>query len=454
MLRTRNEVQAIGAQTSRLPVRQGLLLAVLGLQLAWYAAIWLSGASHSPKAPWLAGAAVAATLLLLWDPDWLRLAIRRGQAHATAQPQLWLGGLLLLTLVAGVWLAFNQRIWPFDEEGNLGASRLLAESGLGVFFAQYPDLPWLGRQHPPLAILINGLVMWLFGPELVYIRLVTLAYTLAAVGLVFWLGRLLYDRLTGLIAACFLVAFPLVLRVGTVAMTDVQVMTYALLTICLVVKVERRPSWGVAALAGFVFGLGLLTKYTIILMAPVIVAYFFINRSFRRCFGHLFVIGAISAAMLACWLGYAYTLGVFAAQQQLLGELAGSVTQAESGASTFGAKLLLETLTTRLPSALGVYSAPFLLLGVVQLLRFRLRQDWFLLAWSVIVGGLLLLTLPDHRYFMLMFPAAALIMARGVRTLPSLRRDALPLLALCLFLCAGALYLFVDWERATHLFMR
>ena len=138
-------------------------------------------------------------------------------------------GLALLTVCAGVWLAFNQRIWPFDEEGNLGASRLLAERGLGAFFAQYPDLPWLGRQHPPLAILINGLVMWVFGPELAYIRLVTLAYTVAAVGLVFWLGQLLYDRLTGLVAACFLVAFPLVLRVGTVAMTDVQVMTYALL---------------------------------------------------------------------------------------------------------------------------------------------------------------------------------------------------------------------------------
>ena len=394
MLQTHNERQAIGAQTSRLPMRQGMLLAVLCLQVAWYAAIWFSGASHSPKAPWLAGAALAVTLLLLWEPNWLRAAIQRGQAHAAQRPLLWLVGLALLTACAGVWLAFNQRIWPFDEEGNLGASRLLAERGLGAFFAQYPDLPWLGRQHPPLAILINGLVMWVFGPELAYIRLVTLAYTVAAVGLVFWLGQLLYDRLTGLVAACFLVAFPLVLRVGTVAMTDVQVMTYALLTICLVVKLERRPSWGLAALAGFVFGLGLLTKYTIILMAPVIVAYFFINRSFRRCFGHLFVIGAISAAMLAAWLGYAYTLGVFAAQQQLLSELAGSVTQAESGASTFGAKLLLETLTTRLPSAFGVYSAPFLLLGLVQVLRLRLRQDWFLLAWAAIVGGLLLGAVP------------------------------------------------------------
>lgn len=434
--------------------RQGLLLTVLALQLAWYAAIWFSGATHSWKVPWLAGAALAATLLLLWEPPWLAAAVRRGQADSARRPKLWLIGLGLLALAAGLWLVFNQRIWPFDEEGNLGASQLLAERGLGTFFAEYPSLPWLGRQHPPLAVLLNGLVMRLFGPELAYIRLVTLAYTLAAVGLTFWLGRLLYDRVTGLIAAAFLVAFPLVLRVGTVAMTDVQVMTYALLTICLVVKVERRPSWGLAAAAGFVFGLGLLTKYTIILVAPVIVAYFVINRSFRRCFGPLFVIGAISAAMLAAWLGYAYTLGVFAAQQELLGELAGSVTQADSGAAAFGSKLLLETVTTRLPSALGVYSAPFLLLGLVQIMRIRTRADWFLAAWSVIVGGLLLLTLPDHRYFMLMFPAAALIMARGVRTLPSLRRNALPLLSLCLFLCAGALYLFVDWERATHLFVR
>jgi hypothetical protein len=168
----------------------------------------------------------------------------------------------------------------------------------------------------------------------------------------------------------------------------------------------------------------------------------------------LFVVGAISAAMLAAWLGYAYTLGVFAAQQQLLGELAGSVTHADSPAASFGSKLLLETLTTRLPSALGVYAAPFVLVGVVQILRMRTRVDWFLLAWAAIVGGLLLATLPDHRYFMLTFPAVALIMARGMRTWPALRNNALPLLLLCLFFCAGALYLFVDWERATHLFMR
>jgi hypothetical protein len=69
-----------------------------------------------------------------------------------------------------------------------------------------------------------------------------------------------------------------------------------------------------------------------------------------------------------------------------------------------------------------------------------------------VVSAALLLTAPDHRYFLLAFPAFALAGARGLRRLPEpLAERALVLATL---FAAGALYLFVDWERASHVFTR
>jgi hypothetical protein len=117
----------------------------------------------------------------------------------------------------------------------------------------------------------------------------------------------------------------------------------------------------------------------------------------------------------------------------------------------YGARLALETIVTRLPSALGVYTLPLLLLGAASLWRNRQRADWFIFTWIALVWLALFLTLPDHRYFMLTFPALSILLARG---LFSLRHTAPQVLLLALFYCAGALYLFVDWVRSSHLFLQ
>lgn len=113
--------------------------------------------------------------------------------------------------------------------------------------------------------------------------------------------------------------------------------------------------------------------------------------------------------------------------------------------------MLLETLATRLPSGLGVYTLPLILLGLWQVLRSRNRTDWFLVLWIALIWLPLLITLPDHRYFMLSFPALALVMAREVRRSPG---NALLLVLLCLVFCGVSLFLFVDWERQSHVFLR
>lgn len=150
--------------------------------------------------------------------------------------------------------------------------------------------------------------------------------------------------------------------------------------------------------------------------------------------------------MLGGWLLILYRLGILQAQQETLVGYAGVV--ANTG---YGQRLLLETLTTRLPSSIGVYHLPLLAVGGLLALRRRAPADLLLLGWIGTVALILFSTLPDHRYFMPLFPALALMIARAVRHLAAGREKVI---LLAVLYNMGALYLFMDWERSSRLFLR
>jgi 4-amino-4-deoxy-L-arabinose transferase-like glycosyltransferase len=431
---------------------QGLIVLMILFQLAWFVAMWYTGAAANNKLPLLIGYTLLAGLVVVCLPVPPSEESKRRKLHVFENTKLWLWGLCILTFLVGLIYIQNQRVWPFDEEGNFGASQLIAEQGIKQFFNEYPTLPWLGRQHPPLIILINGLMLRLFGIDLFVIRLVTLFFTVVTLILIYLVGASLYDRKIGLLAACFMASFPLFIRLGTAAMTDVQVTFFAVLAVYLVIKLERRPTYGLAATVGVELGLGLTSKYTLLLMFPVILSYFIVFRSFRRCFVHLLILGFVSGSILLTWLGYAYTLGVFAAQHQLLSELASSAKRTSAANEYFGiSKLLLESLFTRLPSALGVYTLPLILLGLFHILRQRQKTDLFILFWVILIWAPLMFTLPDHRYFMLSFPALAIMMGRGMNRISGMTKQVV---LISLLYCGGALYLFVDWFRLSNLIFK
>jgi hypothetical protein len=117
----------------------------------------------------------------------------------------------------------------------------------------------------------------------------------------------------------------------------------------------------------------------------------------------------------------------------------------------YGRQLLFETVTNRLPSALGLYNIPLIMLGSLLLLWRHSRADVVVLLWLTAVWLPLLLTLPDHRYFMSSFPAIALLMAAGFVLVPKAVDRAL---LLALLYGASSLYLFVDWTRAAQIFLQ
>ncbi len=212
-------------------------------------------------------------------------------------------------------------------------------------------------------------------------------------------------------------------------------------------------------LAGLVVGLGMLTRYTMVLIYPVLLVLVISGWLSWSAFA---LVALVSSLFFASWLGYAYRNHILHAQLRKLQEFAGMKpgypgprTQNIGILGPLGIirgwrmRLRLESLFSRLPSGIGTYNLPIIFIGFLMVFQHRQPADAVLLAWIAIPSVLLLILLADHRYFLPVFPALALLMARGLAGAVF----SSPLVtALALLFCLGNLYLFVDWQRQRYLF--
>jgi 4-amino-4-deoxy-L-arabinose transferase-like glycosyltransferase len=206
----------------------------------------------------------------------------------------------------------------------------------------------------------------------------------------------------------------------------------------------ERPSAGRLLLVGLAIGAGLLSKYTMVFVLPLVFGIIVVQGSFRQAIRYFGAMALIGAALLAGWLLLANQIDVLQRQWATIWEYAGLVLTNE-----YGRRVLFETITNRLPSALGVYNLPLIALGGLVLINRRRAVDWVILFWIVSVWLPLFLTLPDHRYFLPSFPAVALLAALGLQQIPQATPRGL---LLSLLFAISALYLYVDWVRAAELF--
>jgi 4-amino-4-deoxy-L-arabinose transferase-like glycosyltransferase len=417
------------------------------LELGWLGVIWIMGATAATHKllPLIIVTVVLGTAVILL-PDrffaWLPLDNDR---IARSETRL----LLLLGLLIGAALilfASQQRIWAFDEEGNLRAAAAVANEGVGALFENYDRRPWLGKQHPPLVPIIYGLAMNLLGTSQLAGRAVTAVFALGTGWLTYLIGRRLFDRQTALLGALLLFSFPLVFRLGAAAMVETPLTFFFTLTVLLTLRLAERPSIGRLLLVGLAIGAGLLSKYTMVFVLPLAFGIITVQGSFKQAVRYFGVMALIGAILLAGWLLFANQLDVLQQQLATVWEYAGLVLTNE-----YGRRVLFETVTNRLPSGLGVYNLPFLVLGGLFVVNRRRAADWILLFWILSVWLPLSLTLPDHRYFLPSFPAVALMAALGLQQVP---KGTARGLLLALLLAASTLYLYVDWVRAAELFVR
>ncbi|MCP4421399.1 MAG: glycosyltransferase family 39 protein, partial [Chloroflexi bacterium] len=356
---------------------------------------------------------------------------------------------LLLGLLIGTALvifASQQRVWTFDEEGNLAASVTVAKNGVLVFFENYDRIPWLGKQHPPLIPIIYGAAMRLLGTSQLAGRTVTAVFALGNGLLTYLIGRRLFNRQTALLAALMLFTFPLVFRLGAAAMIETPFTFFFTLTVLLTLRLAERPSAGRLLLVGLTFGVGLLSKYTMVFVLPLAFGIITVQGSYKQAVRYFGLMGIVGAVFLAGWLLFANQYDILQRQFSTIMEYAGLVLATE-----YGRQVLLETMTNRLPSALGVYNLPLLAVGGLLIVNRRRPTDLVLLFWILSVWLPLSFTLPDHRYFLPSFPAVALLAALGLQQIPKgMARGLL----LALLFGGSTLYLYVDWVRVAELFIK
>ena len=433
--------ESVSKSTSR---TRWVLAAMTALQVLWLGVIWATGAaSNARKIPFLiVYTLIVGTLAQVlplrvesWWNRWIEaLAPRRRRVIA---------GLVLVGGIAGCIYAHYQNVLT-DEGYLLQASGIIADRGVRAFFSGYSEIKWLGGQHPPLIPLIYGSAMRIVGTRLLPLRAIAVLVTTGTVVLTYRLGEAWFDPVTGLLAAFLFVSMPYCLRMGTAVLTDMPVTFLFLLGVFLIQQLPARRSFGLASLAGVVIGLGLLSKYTMFLIYPVLALHCIAQKRMRQVPAQLALSILVSLLVFGAWMTFAYARGIFGRQVETVTHYAGMVVRG-------GWMYMVEMLSTELTSAVGLYNLPVLFLGVIASLRQRLESDLSLLLWIVAVFAAVTLTLPDPRYFMPMFPALAIAMARGTRTF---RLSESRIIMLALLLAGGALCLFADWYRAAFLFLQ
>ena len=206
-------------------------------------------------------------------------------------PKLQLGGVLVVATALRLWhvnsVGFNS-----DEAVYSGQGAAIAnEPELGDLFPVF-------RAHPLLVQTFLSLG-WRLGLDTGFERLVSVGAGVATVYLVYELGRQLYGRRTGLIAALLLALMPYHVVVSRQVLLDGPMTMLATLTLLLLVRfvLTGRPAWLYAT--GAAMGLTFLAKETSIVLLLAIYAFLALTPELRVRLRDLAIATGVMALVMA-----------------------------------------------------------------------------------------------------------------------------------------------------------
>jgi hypothetical protein len=237
---------------------------------------------HTPLVTGVRGACRGA-LRALWR---IRLAIG------------WTGVALLLILAVAAYVRLRGVNWGLPYSYQNPDERIVLQRAFRVARG-HPNPEWF--YYPSLLFYVIGTVTWFVGewfrphaggsylapvsfitdptPYFLIGRLVVAAFGVAAVYLVYRIGREAFSRTVGLLAALFLAAEPLHVRYSHVAVTDVPASSLGLLALLLFLRAARLRSGRWLVAGALVAGLATGTKYNLgMLVLPAVIAAWFVYR--------------------------------------------------------------------------------------------------------------------------------------------------------------------------------
>jgi uncharacterized membrane protein len=342
---------------------------------------------------------------------------RRGEPDTTRSVALWV--LLGITLGAlALRLAVPRGIW-LDEAISIHQAHL-------SFHDLFENLQY-GDRHPPLHHVVLWLTVKAFGDGEMAVRIPSIVAGTLAIPALYLLGRELYDRRTGLVAAAFGAASPLLIWYSQEARMYAFVELFGLLALWTQLRAIRNPSMGnwaayilatAALLWSHYFGLLLIGVQQVIWIGILI---------------HRRRTGEPNRAMA---LGFAYSLAVLAIQ--LVPLITFAQKQFDSTEAAFGSpsgtydSLSFYAVVSNMAWALWGYHPdsitellaagwPLLLLLSLLLLGRGGSRQTIILAVAAIIPIVLLVfvafydrELFEVRYFLVAIPLLFLLIARLV----------------------------------------
>ena len=261
-----------------------------------------------------------------WAPD--RIALRSPIA-ATAIVVFLLG-----QMAVAMSLSSRGDTATYDEPAGLAA---------GIAYTNQHDLR-LNYEHPPLAKILAALPVahsgvrlpstaefgagdqWELGRRVLFdngagpggvlwlARLPMMLLTLAFALVVYAFARDLFGAWAALVPLAVVTLDPNLVAHGRLVTTDVPVAGFLLLTLWLLARASRAPSpWGLLVAGGAAYGLALASKYSALVLAPVVVLLAFLvgTRASRPWLRRL-ARGALAAALVVA-AGLAIVWGVYLA---------------------------------------------------------------------------------------------------------------------------------------------
>jgi Dolichyl-phosphate-mannose-protein mannosyltransferase len=305
-------------------------------------------------------------------------------------------------LTAILALAAFLRFWHLaatgfnsDEAVYTGSAASLA--GDGTVRAMFPVF----RAHPLLFQVLLSLVLRVHDSDAAA-RALAAAIGVATVAMTYLLGRRLYGRRSGLLAALLLAVMPYHVIVSRQVLLDGLMTLCATAALYCVVRYAEGcgPRWMLAA--GGMMGAAILTKETSLVLLGALYVFFVLARSVRARWRHVLPALAVTAAEVIAW-----PLALRASGQARTGQsyLLWQLFRRPNHAIWFYISVL--------PSWIGPAVLVAALAGLVWLRRQATWREPLLLAWVVVpVLFFTLWPVKGFEYLLLVAPPLAVLAGR------------------------------------------
>ena len=212
---------------------------------------------------------------------------------------VWLSLLCLAHTVLNFgWRKANVTILGWDRAAHLVRSLEYFQAMQPFDFRELLTALMQDGFYPPLFHVSMAIAYSIFHVSADVGAMTNTVYLVILLFSVYGIGCQLYDRATGLLAACLISFFPIVFLMERFTYTEFSLLSLVALNVWVVLKTERFTRRGWTYVLGVTLGLGFLAKWVFIIFAGPPLLYVVLTSPIRQDFKSLFALGRLDRKRL------------------------------------------------------------------------------------------------------------------------------------------------------------